>query len=596
MPPHGYHGQYLRVDLAARSATVVEIPPEVFRQFIGGAGLAVWLIQREAVDDQNPLSPAAPIVFAFSPLVGTPLTTSAKFAIVSQSPLTGMLNDSLSSSHFAIAGKKTGYDAIVLVGAADDWTAVAIEPDEVRFLSAARFVGLAARATGDDLRRELGPGFRVAAIGPAGENLVRYATVSHDGRHAGRGGTGAVFGAKRLKAVAVRGDRVATVADPQGLVAYSRELSKKSFGPATEKYRELGTIGNLLTLNRLGALPTRNFQATTFEGAAGFAPETLDAAFAKTRESCAACTIGCEHIYQLADSRGVRMEYENVFALGPLCGISEPRWVLEASALCDELGLDTISAGGTIAFAMECAERGYLADARLRFGHGEGVLDLLRDISARRGLGGLLAEGSRRASLEIGRDSADFAPHVKGLEIPGYDPRSLQLMALGFAVGTRGADHNRSGAYQVDLSMEADRLNARVEDVSLAIRTENEAALFDSLILCKFLRGVFEDRLSALAEMLNLVTGGNAPPGELTRIAERIVTARKRFNVRQGWRPELDTLPKRLLTTVLPDGAGQGTSLTYERLGELVREYNRLRGWSPEGWPPPAELDDNGRS
>jgi aldehyde:ferredoxin oxidoreductase len=596
MPPHGYHGQYLRVDLSARSAKVVEIPPDVFRHFVGGAGLATWLLHREAVDSQDPLSPAAPIVFAFSPLVGTPLTTSAKFAIVSQSPLTGMLNDSLSSSHFAIAGKKTGHDAIVLVGAADEWMAVAIEPDAVRFLSAERFVGLSARTAGDDLRRELGPGFRVAAIGPAGENLVRYATVSHDGRHAGRGGTGAVFGSKRLKAVAVRGDRSATVVDPQGLVAYSRELSKKSFGPATEKYRELGTIGNLLTLNRLGALPTRNFQATTFEGAAGFAPETLDAAFAKTRESCAACTIGCEHIYQLADSRGVRMEYENVFALGPLCGVSEPRLVLEASALCDELGLDTISAGGTIAFAMECAERGYLADARLCFGHGEGVLDLLRDISARRGIGALLAEGSRRASLEIGRDSADFAPHVKGLEIPGYDPRSLQLMALGFAVGTRGADHNRSGAYQVDLSMEADRLNARVEDVSLAIRTENEAALFDSLILCKFLRGVFEDRLAALAEMLHLVTGWDTTPGELTGIAERIVTARKRFNVRQGWRPELDTLPRRFLTKGLPDGAGQGATLTEARLGALVREYNRLRGWSPEGWPPQPERDGSGSS
>jgi aldehyde:ferredoxin oxidoreductase len=596
MPPHGYHGQYLRVDLSARSAKVVEIPPDVFRRFVGGAGLATWLLHREAVDSQDPLSPAAPIVFAFSPLVGTPLTTSAKFAIVSQSPLTGMLNDSLSSSHFAIAGKKTGHDAIVLVGAADEWMAVAIEPDAVRFLSAERFVGLSARTAGDDLRRELGPGFRVAAIGPAGENLVRYATVSHDGRHAGRGGTGAVFGSKRLKAVAVRGDRSATVADPQGLVAYSRELSKKSFGPATEKYRELGTIGNLLTLNRLGALPTRNFQATTFEGAAGFAPETLDAAFAKTRESCAACTIGCEHIYQLADSRGVRMEYENVFALGPLCGVSEPRLVLEASALCDELGLDTISAGGTIAFAMECAERGYLADARLRFGHGEGVLDLLRDISARQGIGALLAEGSRRASLEIGRDSADFAPHVKGLEIPGYDPRSLQLMALGFAVGTRGADHNRSGAYQVDLSMEADRLNARVEDVSLAIRTENEAALFDSLILCKFLRGVFEDRLAALAEMLHLVTGWDTTPGELTGIAERIVTARKRFNVRQGWRPELDTLPRRFLTKGLPDGAGQGATLTEARLGALVREYNRLRGWSPEGWPPQPKRDGSGSS
>lgn len=589
MPPGGYHGRYLRVDLTRRTTAIVELASDQLRRFIGGSGLGTYLLHLECPDNQDPLGPAAPLIFVFSPLVGSPLTTSAKFAVLAKSPLTQRINDSLSSSHFAIAGKKAGFDAIVIVGQADDATCLVINEVGAQFEGARDVWGQPSRRAAEQLSRRLGTGYRLAAIGPAGENLVSYATISHDGRHAGRGGLGAVMGSKRLKAVAVRGDRATPYAHTEQLLAYSKELSRRSFGTATAKYRELGTVSNLLTLNRLGTLPTRNFQAGEFEGAAQLSPESLAAGKPRTRTSCAACTIGCEHIFPLTDQPGgvgVRMEYENLFALGPLCGISDPQIVLQASQLCDELGLDTISAGATIAFAMECAELGLIDAAELRFGNGPALLQMLRDISARHGLGDLLSKGSRQASKEIGQGSSDFAPHVKGLELPGYEPRALQTMALGFAVGTRGADHNRSGAYQVDFSEKVDRMAIDLDAVPLAIETENEAALMDSLILCKFLRGVFDDKVASMAEMLTLVTGWDVTADELRETADRIVTAKKLFNIRQGWTPAEDTLPKRFLRDSLSGGASAGAHLTSEHLQALVREYNLQRGWSADGWLP----------
>ncbi len=595
-PPYGYHGAFLRVDLTTGTSQRAVLPPEVLRQYIGGSGLGTWLLLTEtppppAGRESSPddaLDPDRPLVVCFSPLVGTPLTTSAKFAVLAKSPLTGRVNDSLSSSSFAIAGKKTGHDAFVLRGRAERPVCLVIEPDAVRCEPAEDLWGLSAAAATEVLRARLGAGFRIAAIGPAGERLVRFATVSHDGRHAGRGGLGAVFGSKRLKAIAVRGDRLVSVAHPEELIDYARELSDLSFGPATAKYRELGTVSNLLVFNRLGTLPTRNFQQGTFAAAEQIAPETLAAQFPRTRASCAACTIGCEQIFHRGDETtpGVRMEYENLFALGPLCGVEDPAVVLEASRLCDELGLDTISAGGTIAFAMECAERGLIDAPDLRFGNGEAVLTTLQLIARREGWGELLAHGVREAARRIGRGTEDFAMHVKGLELPGYEPRALQTMALGFAVGTRGADHNRSGAYQVDFSAEVNRLAPDDAAVTRALQTEDEAALMDALILCKFLRGVFSDRFAAMARILELVTGWDVDAAELRATARRIVTAKKLFNIREGWTPDEDRLPPRVFLEPLPDGPGRGTRLSAERLQEMIRQYNLARGWTAEGWVP----------
>jgi aldehyde:ferredoxin oxidoreductase len=582
----GYHGRYLRIDVSSGRAEYRPLSQEVLRRFLGGVGLGTWLLHRAAPARIDPLDPQAPLIFAFSALVGTPLTTSAKFAVVAKSPLTNRLNDALSSSHFALAGKRTGADALVLVGRADTPSIVIVDDGQVRIEPAPDVWGLPTDDATARLKERFGGGFHSAVIGPAGERLGKFATLSHDNRHAGRGGLGAVLGSKHIKAVLVRGAQRTPVAQPERVVAAARELSRKSFGPATAKYRELGTVSNLLTFNRLNALPTRNFQAGTFDGADAISGEALNEGRRVARSSCAACTIGCEHIYATPGGRGVRLEYESLFALGPLCGVSDPNVVLEAARRCDRLGLDTISAGATVAFAMECAEKGLLEAPGLRFGDGRALLDLLERIGTRNGIGDLLAEGTRAAAGRIGGEAPDFAPHVKGLEIPGYDPRALQTMALGFAVGSRGADHNRSGAYEADFSARADRLHGTADSAGLAVETEDRAALIDSLILCKFLRGVFSDLFAESAELLGLVTGWEVTGAELRRTAERIVTAKKLFNVREGWTAAEDTLPKRMLSEGLPASFGPGAHLPAERLQEMIAAYYRERGWASDGQVP----------
>ena len=588
MSVFGYHGRYLRIDAATGGAELVPLSEGVLRRFIGGVGLGTWLLHREAPAGTDALAPAAPVVFCFSPLVGTPLTTSANFAVVAKSPLTRRLNDALSSSHFAIAGKRTGADALVVSGRAAGPSVLVVDDGAVRIDPAGDLWGLPTDEATARLRARFGPDAHAAVIGPAGERLVKLATISHDNRHAGRGGLGAVLGSKNLKAVVVRGTRRTAVADPDRVVALARELSRKSFGPATAKYRELGTVSNLLAFNRLNALPTRNFQAGTFDGAEAISGEALNEARRAARNSCAACTIGCEHIYRTNGGTGVRLEYETLFALGPLCGVSDPDAVLEAARLCDRLGLDTISAGATVAFAMECAERGLMEANDLRFGRGRVLMRTLEQIAARDGLGDLLAEGTRAAAEVIGGGAPDFAPHVKGLEIPGYEPRALQAMALGFAVGSRGADHNRSGAYEADFSSDLDRRHGSAETARAAVETEDRAALIDSLILCKFLRGVFADLYAESAQLLSAVTGWDVTGHELRETARRVVGAKKLFNVREGWTPAEDTLPKRMLSQALPAGQGPGAELPEGRLREMVRAYYRERGWTPAGCVPPG--------
>jgi aldehyde:ferredoxin oxidoreductase len=592
VPAGGYFGRALVVDVGDRAAVGVPLSlgDDVLRAYLGGVGLGTWLLHRLAPPGVDPLAPDAPLAFVFSPLVGTPLTTSAKFAVVAKSPLTGLLTDALASSRFAIAGKLTGNDAIVVRGRAAELSVLLVDGDGARLELAPELAGLPAAEAEAALRERFGRGWQTAAIGPAGERQVRYATVSHDGRHAGRGGLGAVLGAKNLKAVLVRSATRVDVHDQAAVLAAAKDLRERSFGPATAKYRELGTLANLLAFNAVSTLPTRNFTAVTFDGAPRLAAEELHELRGVARNSCASCSIGCEHIYSRKGGGSQRMEYENVFALGPLCGVSDPDDVFAASARCDELGLDTISAGGTVAWAMECAERGLIDAPWLRFGDGPALLRALDLIGAREGLGELLAQGSRRAAGIVGAGSIDFAPQVKGMELPGYEPRTLQAMALGLAVNSRGADHNRSGAYEADLSGEHDRLAGGAAHVAAAVGTEDRAAVMDSMILCKFLRGVFEDPFTEWAALVASVTGWDVDAAELHTTARRIVLAKRVFNLREGATAADDTLPRRMLDTPLELSSGRTAALTEDRLRAMVGGYYAARGWDAEGRPKLEDL------
>ncbi|HEU4753551.1 MAG TPA: aldehyde ferredoxin oxidoreductase C-terminal domain-containing protein, partial [Armatimonadota bacterium] len=360
----------------------------------------------------------------------------------------------------------------------------------------------------------------------------------------------------------------------------------RALGPETAKYRLLGTAGNLLTFDRLGVLPTRNFQGGTFAAAERLSGERLAAERRRERTGCAACAVGCEHRYLPAGGEGsVRLEYESLFALGPLLGIEDPDAVLRAARLCDEYGMDTLSFGGTLAWAMETASRGLLPEARgdFRFGSGGAVLEALHLTARREGLGDLLAEGSRRAAERVGGGSDAWAMHVKGLELPGYEPRGLKTLALGLAVGSRGACHNRSSAYDADFSAGADRLRAGLPRGRDAAESEDRAAVLDALVICKFLRRCLPDFYADTAKLVRLLTGWEVTPEELRAAGARIVTLKRLYNQREGASREHDTLPPRILREELADGPGAGTVLTPAELDAMLDDYYAARGWSPDG-------------
>ena len=611
---YGYHGKALIVDLTTRTHRWDAIGSDALRNFIGGIGLGTYLLYRYCPPGTDPLGPENPLLFVGSPLVGTRLTTSSKFAVLTKSPLTGFIADSLSSSHLATELKKCCGDALIIVGQAKAPTMLrvegdALEPDQVtvQFEDAADLVGLGAAAKEEAVKVRLGDRrYRVACIGPAGEAQVKFASISNDGgRQAGRCGLGAVMGSKNLLALAVRGHLPVEVAEPEAVRSYGKDLSRRSLGAATEKYRNLGTMANVSVFNRLGTLPTRNFRESTFEGAEQVSGEELHRNHLQRNAGCANCTIGCERILVSRDKGdkkgkgGVRMEYESLFALGPLCGVSDPDIVIRAAAICDDLGLDTISAGATVAWAMECFEQGLLATedtggVELRFGNGDALLQVLEDVGHRRGIGKLLAEGTRAAAAVVGHGSAAWAMQVKGLEMPGYEPRSLKTMALGLATTPRGACHNRSSAYEADFSDRVDRLTVDETRGRIAADSEDFEAVLDSLIWCKFLRKAFHDFYEESAQVFTMVTGWEMTADDLRKCGERITNLKKLFNIREGWSRADDTLPQRTLEEPLPTGVAAGVGLTRQELDYMIAGYYLARGWADDGMIPGDKLAELG--
>ena len=597
----GYHGAYLVVDLTHRSVRWESLSENVLRRFIGGTGLGTYLLYEHCPPQIDPLDPANPLIFVTSPLVGSRLTTSSKFAVVTKSPLTGFIGDSLSSSFLATELKGTGCDALIVTGRSEHPALLSVQNGRVDFLDASDLMGLSTSETEAAVKARLGSRTRVACIGPAGEKLVRFASISNDGgRQAGRTGPGAVMGSKNLKAIAVRGSRRVQVADSEWLDITRQDLARRSLGPATEKYRTLGTVANVSVFNRLGTLPTLNFRQSTFEGAEPVSGEALHQSHHVKNAHCASCTIGCEQILATNDDgprTSGRMEYESAFALGPLVGVSDPNTVIRASRFCDDAGIDTISAGGTIAWAMECFDRGILTEddtggLDLRFGNADALMTMLRMIAERKGLGGLLSDGSRRAAAVVGNGADAWAMQVKGLEMPGYEPRSLKTMALGLAVSTRGACHNRSSAYEADFSSAVDRLKADEQRGRITAAGEDFSAVLDSLIWCKFLRKAFHDLYEESADIYERITGWPMTADDLRQSGERINNLKKLFNIREGWTREHDTLPPRVLDETLPTGVVQGVGLNREDLDMMIGSYYRARGWTEDGLIPESKLRD----
>lgn len=602
---HSYTGRVLHVDLSHQKSHVEVVELDFLQMHLGGVGLATRLLVDNSKPGCDPLGEDNVMTIAVGAFTGTMVPTSGKHALATKSPLTGFIGDCLSGSYWSNALRRAGYDALVIKGKSAQPTYLFIDNDHVLFREAGALWGKESFETEEAIRAETGDGsVRVASIGVAGERLVRYACISNDrGRQAGRTGPGAVWGSKNLKAVAIRGSKPVSVANLAELNRMSLDLAKRAQGLPTAKYRVTGTPGNVLTLNRLGVLPTRNFRNCTFESADKVSGEYMQANFKEKTVACSGCPIACEQVTRVREGpysgARVSIDYETLFALGPCCGIGDFPGIIKAADLCDRYGLDTVSTGVTMAWAMECYERGILTRSdtdglELNFGNHEASVALIEKIAFREGIGDLLAEGTRRASEQVGQGSAKFAMQSKGLELPGYEPRGLKTYALGLAVGTRGACHNRSLAYEPDMKGQVDRFKAEKGRGQVARECEDLAATIDSLMFCKFIRGCFTDFHEEAAQFYRLSTGLELTTEELRQVGERACNLKKFFNIREGWTREDDWLPARILEEPIPDGVGQGTALTPEELGLMIDGYYEARGWTPDGLIPPEKLAELG--
>lgn len=598
----GYHNKALHINLTTEQIQEIPIGNEILKLIIGGTGLATYLLYKFCPTNTEPFGPSNPLIFASSPLVGTKLTTSSKFAIATKSPLTGFIGDSLSSSYMALELKKTGYDAIVITGKRERLTLLSIENTVVKFIDAQQLTKKTTSQTEHLVKDIVGRKFSVSSIGPAGENLVRFASIANDGgRQAGRTGVGAVMGSKNIKAIAIHGTHKIKIHDRTSLNGIREKLQAKSLGPATEKYRTLGTISNLSVFNRLDILPSYNFQQTKFNNIEPITAEQTELTHKLGSAHCASCTIGCEKIFASTTKSGSiiksRLEYETAYALGPLIGINNPDTLIQSSNLCDQLGLDTISTGATIAWAMESYERGVfsLSDTdglELNFGNEEVVPNLIKMIAAQKGIGNLLSQGSKRSSQQIGKASESWAMHVKGLEMPGYDPRKLKTMALGLAVSTRGACHNRSSAYEADFSSFSNDDSTNIDKGLITKKGEDYSAVMDSLIWCKFVRKAFDDFYDESANIYSLITGFDCSSKHLEESGERINNLKKLFNIREGWQNFHDTLPSRIFESSNTNESNQNNNLTREELNTMISSYYKARGWTKTGTIPKSKIQE----
>ena len=558
--------------------------------------MKLWLSNSKAGVD--PLSPENPLVLAVGPVSGTMFPTGGNgHAFISKSPETGFVGEAVSHGTFGAEIKRAGYDAIILTGKAEKPLYLWIDDDSVQLLDAEKIWGKSPSETEDAIKEELGDYYiRVASVGLAGEKQSKIASIINEKtRAAGRTGLGAVMGSKNLKAIAVRGTNDIVVAKPEEFIEMVKEFHERMKGPAAQKYRTLGTAENIMIQNALHCLPTRNYNNSYFEHAEKVSGEVLNERYVAKIIACNSCAMRCEHEAVVRDGpyKGImaRMEYDNIWALGPNCGVDKLDAIIKAAELCNYYGLDAQSTGVTVSFVMDCHEKGILSHEELggidaHFGNAEALLQLIEKIGKREGIGDVLADGAKSAAKKIGKDSEKLAQNIKGLEVTGYDLRCLKTAALGFAVSFRGADHNRSGAYAYDISGKVDRFKAERGRGKLVKDSEDVFALIDSLIICKNAKGTLYKELPDMAKLYTLVTGYEMTPQELGLAGERVNNLARLINIREGLSRKDDTLPWKVMNQpISDDGPGKGAVVTQEELDLLLDDYYMSRGWTAGGVP-----------
>ena len=603
----GYAGRILLVDLSTGKTTVEPLNEEYAKKYIGGIGLGMRLYLDHSKAGVDPFSPDNPLILTTGPISGTMWPTGGNgHTFVSKSPQTFGVGESKAHGSFGTEMKRAGYDAIIIKGKAEKPVYLWVDDDSIQLVDASGLMGKSPGETEDAVREELGDYYiRVAAIGIAGEKLSRIACIINDKtRAAGRTGLGAVMGSKNLKAIAMRGTRDVTVAKTDDFMEYVKEFHERMKGPATQKYRALGTPENILVHNSLSCMPTRNYRNSRFEGAEKVSGEVLNEKYVAKIIGCSSCAMRCEHEVVVPEgpykNTMTRMEYESLWALGPYCGVDRLDAIIKAMDLCNYYGVDSISTGVIAGFAMDCYETGILTQKDMggidaKFGNAEAMVQLVEKIGKREGIGEVLADGVKFAAEKIGKGSDKLALHIKGVEVTGYDLRCLKTAALGFAVSFRGADHNRHGAYAFDVKGKVNRLIAEKGRGKLVRDMEDVYNLIDSFIVCKFSRGTYYKELPDMAKLYTLVTGYEITPEELKKAGERIQNVARLFNIREGLGRKDDNLPYKVMHEPISDeGPSKGAFVTQAELDLLLDDYYESRGWTKEGVPTKEKLKELG--
>ncbi len=600
-----YAGKILHVNLATRESKTEPLSEDMAKQYIGGIGLGIRLLMDNSKPGTDAFDPDNPLIYCAGPLSGTMGPTAGNgYSVVSKSPATGGVGEGKAHGFFGPDLKRAGYDAVIIRGKAAKLSYLWIDDDKVEIRDAEFLKGTTVNDTDNKIRDELGDLYiRVSAIGEAGENLCRFAAIINDEfRAIGRSGMGGVMGSKNLKAVAVRGTHDVNVANLEGFKEFIKMIFERMKGPATKKYKTLGTPENVLVLNSLFALATRNFTNSRFEGADKVSGENLNEHYVKKIIGCATCGMRCDHIAVVPEGpyKGStsRLEFECLWSMGPLCGIDRLDAIIEAMRIVNEYGMDGISIGVVVAFAMDLYENGIITKEQtdgidLKFGNAEALLAIIHKIGKREGwLGNILAEGVAKAAELIGGDAYKYACHIKGLELPGYDLRTLKTAALGFSISFRGACHLRNGAYSPDVKGKVNRFKIEKGRGKMISDEGNMYNIIDSLIVCKFSRGTYYDGWKDLANYYTLATGLSMTPEEMTKSGERIENLARLFNIREGkGTRKFDTLPWKIMNFPVPDeGPAKGMYVSEEEFQLGLDDYYSVRGWTADGVPTTEKL------
>ncbi|MEM3586062.1 MAG: aldehyde ferredoxin oxidoreductase family protein [Candidatus Jordarchaeaceae archaeon] len=609
----GYLEKILRVNLTEEKIVVEKLNSEIKRKYLGGAGLAARILYDELEQGIDPLGSKNKLVFATGPLTGTKAPSSGRHLVAAKSPLTGIWGEATSGGFWGSELKSAGFDAIIVEGRSEKPVYLWVKDEEVEIRDASKIWGKSVYQTEDMIRENLGDKkIVVSSIGPAGEKLVKIACIMNDKeRAAGRCGLGAVMGSKKLKAIAVRGTQSIPVEDPETFdesVKKFREAIKDNL--LVEMLSKQGTNSALSSLNMMGNLPTKYYKEGAFEHANKIDGNALMEITSK-KFACYGCSIACGRGHVEVNSgpfkglSGAGPEYETVAAFGSLCMNSDLGTIVKAGIMCNQLGIDTISTGNIIAFSMECYEKGIIKEEdigglELKWGNPEAIVKLVEKIGMKEGIGEILSGGVRNASKKFGKESGEFAMHVKGLEIPMHEPRGYKGLGLGYATSNRGACHLRPASQMVEITCQARpelgftkvTKQYEVEGKGIVIKgLQDYKTMVDSLVACNFVYEMYAYLPNELAKMLTALTGNNFTIEDLVKIGERTFNLQRLFNIREGISRKDDTLPKRFTQEKTTKGPTAGQMVELE---PMLNEYYTARGWDEKGIPTKNKLAELG--